>query len=144
MTLAAIVSLVVRLCRLVGCRGKKKNWPLGSRTGERNGNPLQYSCQENPRNRGAWWDVVFGVAQSQTRLKRLSSSSSSRLYYGKENIPNNLLKGGESINSPLAELLHISFFFFLKDSKCFAKCKYASWTSEVFCIWLHYKDKYND
>ena len=42
-----------------------------------NGNLLQYSCLENPRDRGAWWAVVYGVAQSQTRLKRLSSSSSS-------------------------------------------------------------------
>ena len=47
--------------------------------GERNGNPLQYSCLENPRDRGAWWAVVYGVAQSRTRLKRLSSSSSSGL-----------------------------------------------------------------
>ena len=45
-------------------------------TGEGNGNPLQCSCLENPRDRGAWWAAVFGVAQSQTRLKRLSSSSS--------------------------------------------------------------------
>ena len=45
-------------------------------TGEGNGNPLQYSCLENPRGRGAWWAAVYGVAQSQTRLKRLSSSSS--------------------------------------------------------------------
>ena len=44
--------------------------------GEGNGNPLQYSCLENPRDRGAWWAAVYGVAQSQTRLKRLSSSSS--------------------------------------------------------------------
>ena len=43
--------------------------------GERNGNPLQYSCLENPRDRGAWWAAVYGMAQSQTRLKRLSSSS---------------------------------------------------------------------
>ena len=43
--------------------------------GEGNGNPLQYSCLENPRDRGAWWAAVYGVAQSQTRLKRLSSSS---------------------------------------------------------------------
>ena len=42
-----------------------------------NGNPLQYSCLENPRDRGAWWAAVSRVAQSQTRLKRLSSSSSS-------------------------------------------------------------------
>ena len=42
-----------------------------------NGNPLQYSCLENPRDGGAWWAAVYRVAQSQTRLKRLSSSSSS-------------------------------------------------------------------
>ena len=46
-------------------------------TGEGNGNPLQYSCLENPRDRGAWWAAVYGVAQSRTRLKRLSRSSSS-------------------------------------------------------------------
>ena len=42
--------------------------------GEGNGNPLQCPCLENPRD-GAWWAAVYGVAQSQTRLKRLSSSS---------------------------------------------------------------------
>ena len=44
--------------------------------GEGNGNPLQCSCLENPRDGGAWWDALYGVAQSWTRLKRLSSSSS--------------------------------------------------------------------
>ena len=44
--------------------------------GEGNGNPLQCSCLENPRDEGAWWAAVYGVAQSRTRLKRLSSSSS--------------------------------------------------------------------
>ena len=44
-------------------------------TGEGNGNPLQCSCLENPRDEGAWWAAVYGVAQSQTRLKQLSSSS---------------------------------------------------------------------
>ena len=44
--------------------------------GEGNGNPLQCSCLENPRDSGAWWVAVYGVAQSRTRLKRLSSSSS--------------------------------------------------------------------
>ena len=39
--------------------------------GEGNGNPLQCSCLENPRDRGAWWAAVYGVAQSRTRLKRL-------------------------------------------------------------------------
>ena len=46
-----------------------------SRIGERNGNPLQCSCLENPRDRGAWWAAVYGVTQSRTRLTRLSSSS---------------------------------------------------------------------
>ena len=45
--------------------------------GEGNGNPLQCSYLENPRDGGAWWAAVYGVAQSRTRLKRLSSSSSS-------------------------------------------------------------------
>ena len=44
--------------------------------GEGNGNPLQWSCLENPRDGAAWWAAVYGVAQSWTRLKRLSSSSS--------------------------------------------------------------------
>ena len=44
-------------------------------TGEGNGNPLQCSCLENPRDRGAWWAVVYGVAQSRTRLKQLSSDT---------------------------------------------------------------------
>ena len=44
-------------------------------SGEGNGNPLQCSCLENPRDGGAWWAAVYGVTQSRTRLKRLSSSS---------------------------------------------------------------------
>ena len=45
--------------------------------GEGNDNPLQCSSLENPRDRGVWWAAVYGVAQSRTRLKLLSSSSSS-------------------------------------------------------------------
>ena len=45
--------------------------------GEGNGNPPQCSCLENPRDGGAWWSAIYGVTQSQTQLKRLSSSSSS-------------------------------------------------------------------
>ena len=48
-----------------------------SPNGEGNGNPLQCSCLENPRDGGAWWAAVYGVAQSWTQLKRFSSSSSS-------------------------------------------------------------------
>ena len=43
--------------------------------GEGNGNPLQYSCRENPRNGGAWWAAVYGVAQSRTRVKRLAAAA---------------------------------------------------------------------
>ena len=43
--------------------------------GDGNGNPLQCSCLENPRDGGAWWVALYGVAQSRTRLKRLSSSN---------------------------------------------------------------------
>ena len=43
--------------------------------GEGNGNPLQCSCLENPRDGGAWWAAVYGVAQSQTRLKRLNNNN---------------------------------------------------------------------
>ena len=48
---------------------------------ERNGNPLQCSSLENPRERGAWWAAVYGVAQSQTQLKWLSSSRSLRIIH---------------------------------------------------------------
>ena len=72
---------------LVGCspRGRKESHTTEwlhfhfslSCTGEGNGNPLQCYCLENPRDGGAWWAAIYGVAQSWTRLKRLSNSSSS-------------------------------------------------------------------
>ena len=69
-------------CSLWGCSESDTTEQLHfhfslSCTGEGNGNPLQCSCLENPRDGGAWWAAVSGVAQSRTRLKRLSSSSSS-------------------------------------------------------------------
>jgi len=51
--------------------------PLTETSGEGNGTPLQYSCLENPMDGGAWWAALYGVAQSRTRLKRLSSSETS-------------------------------------------------------------------
>ena len=48
--------------------------------GEGNGNPFQCSCLENPRDGRAWWAAVYGVAQSRTRLKRLSSSTHMHLH----------------------------------------------------------------
>ena len=47
--------------------------------GEGNGDPLQCSCLENPRDGEAWWAAVYGVAQSWTRLKLVSSSSSTEV-----------------------------------------------------------------
>ena len=54
--------------------------------GEGNGNPLQCSCLETPRDGGAWWAAVYGVAQSRTWLKRLSSSSSGQEYLRRNGI----------------------------------------------------------
>ena len=51
--------------------------PNNTSRGEGNGTPIQYSCLANPRDGGAWWAAVYGVIQSWTRQKRLSSSSSS-------------------------------------------------------------------
>ena len=50
--------------------------------GQGNGNPLQCSCLENSRDGGAWWAAIYGVAQSRTRLKRLSNNSSSSSWEG--------------------------------------------------------------
>ena len=73
---ASLVVLLWVLLRVFGCGipflvGSRAT--SLSRIGEGNGNPLQYSCLENPRDRGAWWAAVYGVAQSRTRLKQLSS-----------------------------------------------------------------------
>ena len=54
---------------------------LSSLLREGNGTPVQHSCLENPMDGGAWWAAVYGVAQSRTQLKRLSSSSSSSLLF---------------------------------------------------------------
>ena len=49
-------------------RTRLKHLSMTACIGEGNGNPLQYSCLENPGDRGAWWAAVYGVAQSRTRL----------------------------------------------------------------------------
>ena len=70
----------------MGCNGVSKSRTLSnfhfslSCIGEGNGNPLQSSCLENTRDRGAWWAAVYGVVQSWTQLKRFSSSSKVWLY----------------------------------------------------------------
>ena len=65
-------------------------------TGEGNGKPLQCSCLENLRDGGAWWAAIYGVAQSRTRLKRLSSSSSSH-----------------TVNSHWLSISHVVVYMFL-------------------------------
>ena len=82
-TLAWKIPWMEDLGRLqsVGSRRVGQDWAtslsLFSFIEEGNGNPLQCSCLENPRDGRAWWAAVYGVAQSRTRLKRLSSSSRS-------------------------------------------------------------------
>ena len=79
--------------------------------GEGNGNPLQCSCLENPRDRGARWVAIYGVAQSRTRLKRLSSSSSRRKWASYYRIHC-------SLEEPLSSKLYLSgrvrFYFLMK------------------------------
>ena len=66
--------------------------------GEGNGNPLQCSCLENPRDGGVWWAAVYEVTQSWIRLKRLSSSSSNyfendlQVYHNPYQSPNDFKK----------------------------------------------------
>ena len=66
------------------CKGKESYCSI---IGAGNGNPLQCSCLENPRDGGARWAAVYGVAQSRTRLMRLSSSSSNRAERGCLGLP---------------------------------------------------------
>ena len=65
-------------------------------TGEGNGNPLQCSCLENPRDGGAWWAAVYGVAQSQTWLKWLSSSSRLLYWTFQEALKNTFANAGDA------------------------------------------------
>ena len=60
----------------------KNNKCLGFDNGEGNGNPLQCSCLENPRDRGAWWAAIYGVTQSRTRLAELGSPGGAHLRMG--------------------------------------------------------------
>ena len=97
--------------------------------GEGNGNPLQCSCLENPRDGGAWWAAVSGVAQSWTRLKRLSSSST-RNYH----------RSSEWVFSPLKKLqcficwslwaATFFFFFFNFIFKLYITIRFTKYQNE--------------
>ena len=85
--------------------------------GEGNGNPLHCSCLENPRDGGAWWSAVYGVARSRTRLKRLSSSSSLHVIIERILISNIILLMQECVCSVVSNslwpyrLAHQAFLF---------------------------------
>ena len=93
--------------------------------GEGNGNPLQCSCLENPRDGGAWWAAVYGVTQSRTRLKRLSSSSShylitEHLHHFKEiSYPVAVISNSLPLPSPSQPLSYFILLFFLVYSGYF-------------------------
>ena len=101
--------------------------------GEGNGNPLQCSCLENPRDGGAWWAAVSGVAQSRTLLKRLRSSSSKGFpdsSVGKESacnagdprsIPGSGRSTGEGIGYPLQYCRASLVAQLIKESTCNAR-----------------------
>ena len=76
-------------------------------TGEGNGNPLQCSCLENPRDGGAWWAAVYGVTQSRTQLKRLSSSSSILLLMVTQQLIVTLVLLQEEMNANSFLLYHV-------------------------------------
>ena len=73
--------------------------------GERNGNPLQCSCLENPRDGRAWWATVYGVAQSRTQLTWLSSSSSSMGFLPERLLPAEGLDRTVATRSNLSNVL---------------------------------------
>ena len=88
--------------------------------GEGNGNLLQCSCLENPRDGGAWWAAVSGVTQSRTRLKWLSSSSSKPVHKRENFIALQFWFGGDFTPSPLTFwVLDVWDFFMLGHSWMF-------------------------
>ena len=87
--------------------------------GEGNGNPLQCSCLENPRDGGTWWAADYGVAQSRTRLKRLSSSSSR----------NSII----SDKQPCNDFSKYSEFFSMLENKNICR-HYKLWAEFIYCL----------
>ena len=106
---------------------------------EGNGNPLWCSCLENPRDGGAWRAAVYGVAQSRTRLKRLSSSNSSSSSLSPHNLPDprlpaHLWRGTGTDHRTLEESL--GFFRDGLFSTCKGK-KLSTWIVSFYFNFLH-------
>ena len=97
--------------------------------GEGNGNPLQCSCLENPRDGGAWWAAVYGFTQSQTRLKWFSSSSSSML----------IALLGSNLFSPVT-VSFLSFTSYLTYTKCRSSARWNNfsylWSAALWILVL--------
>ena len=98
--------------------------------GEGNGNPLQCSCLENPRDGGAWWASIYGVAQSLTGLKRLSSSSRNAETKEEQSRNNRaVIKQGPGFSTGLPR------WFYGKESACQCKrhkrCRFSPWVGKI-------------
>ena len=105
----------------MGSRRVGHDWATSfslSRTGEGNGNPLQCPCLENPRDGGTWWAAVYGIARSWTRLKRLSSSSSSATW--------------EALKHVLQRLTGVNSYQYLKILHSIPGLNYSCFTEVKF------------
>ena len=81
---------------------------LGRSPGEGNGNPLQYSCLENPMDGGAWWATVHGVAKSQTRLSDFTFTFLVWLMKFKKDMRNHAAEGHNQGSSESGATIHAS------------------------------------
>ena len=93
----AAVKNLLASARDAGGLGLIPGW--GSSPGEGNGNKLQYSCLENPMDRGAWWATVRGVTKSRTQLKQLSMS---------------IIKSASQVNFSVSSILSYSVYIGVK------------------------------
>ena len=89
--------------------------------------PLQCSCLENPRDSGAWWAAIYGVAQSWTRLKQLNSSSPGHWYKSEWH---------ESENQWSSDLRTSLQFLFPLDCWCSESSSCRQFQNLIICAWL--------
>ena len=102
---------------------------------EGNGNPLQCSCLENPRDRGAWWAAVYGVTQSRTQVNWLSSSSNQNDNDNNMKLFHVLCSGG-GLAAKLCLTLATAWILACQDplSMGFSRPEYWSWLSFPSCF----------